>query len=135
MIYPCISFQGNCNDAIAFYKEVLGAQIKSIGYHKDAPVDCAWAANVSLPPNFVGDSEVIIDGQSLMLTDGGQSRPTAEYFSFCLTKDTLEEVTTIFNKLAESGKVSEPLAPVSWASLYGVVEDKFGITWMIMTPN
>jgi len=135
MIYPCISFQGNCNDAIAFYKEVLGAQVKSISHFKDTPADDAWAMSVSLPPDFVADSEVIIDGQSVMMTDGGQSRPTAEYFSFCLTKDTAEEVKAIFNKLAETGKVSEPLAPVSWASLYGVVEDKFGITWMVMTSN
>ena len=133
MLTPAISFQGNCNDAIAFYQETLGAQVKSVAHFKDAPADCK--KEMSLPPDFVMDSAIVIDGQSVMMTDGGESRPTSDYFSFCMTKDTAEEATAIFNKLAENGKIVEPLAPVFWASLYGVVEDKFGISWMIMTSS
>ena len=133
MLIPAVSFQGNCNDAIAFYQETLGARIKSIAYFKDAPAD--FRAGVSLPPDFVADSEIEIDGQTVMMTDGRESKPTGDYFSFCFVRDTAEEVTATFNKLAKGGKIVDPLAPVYWSSLYGVVEDKFGITWMVMTSK
>jgi len=133
MLSTVISFQGNCKDAIAFYQETLGAQVKSIEHLKNAPDD--FEMKSSFPPDFVMHSEVIIDGQSIMMTDGGNSRPTSDYFSFCIIKDTAEEVTTIFNTFAASGKVVEPLAHVFWASLYGAVEDKFGVTWAVMTSN
>jgi len=133
MLMTAISFQGNCNEAITFYQETLGAQVKSIGHFKDAPAD--YRESVSLPSDFVTDSEIVIDGHSIMMTDGSESRFTPDYFSFCLVKDVADEVTTIFSKLADGGKIAEPLAPVFWASLYGVVEDKFGITWMVMTSK
>lgn len=134
MLIPAISFKGNCNEAIAFYQETLGAILKSIAHFKDAPTK-DWADGMDLPPNFVMDSEVIIDGQLIMMTDGALDKPTADFFSFCLLKDTKEEVTEIFNKLAANGKIVEPLGAVFWSSLYGVVEDKFGFQWMIMTSQ
>ena len=39
MLIPAISFQGNCENAIKFYQEALDAQIKSIVYASEAPVD------------------------------------------------------------------------------------------------
>ncbi|MFS0933306.1 VOC family protein [Enterococcus casseliflavus] len=133
MLVPAISFQGNCKNAIKFYQEVFGAKIKSIAYASEAPEDSGldpW-----LPDDFIMDSEIIIDGQSIMMTDGRIHRPSNDYFSFCLVKDTTEEVTSIFNILSIEGKVIEPLAPVFWSSIYGMVEDKYGITWMIMTST
>jgi len=132
MLIPAIGFQGNCNDVIAFYQEILGAQVKSISHYKDAPAD---SEKPSTPPDFVVGSEVIIDGQSVMMFDDDESRPVNGYFYFSLTKDTVEEVTTIFNKLVEGGKIITPLAPVYWSSLFGIVEDKFGIAWMVMASN
>lgn len=131
MLYPTISFQGNCNEAIAFYKEALGATIKSIAHFKNAPTT-DLAEGMNLPPDFVMDSEIIIDGQTVAMTDGATSRPTADFFSFCMLKKTEMEVRDVFEKLANCGKVIEPLAPVFWSDLYGVVEDRFGFQWMVM---
>jgi len=132
MLIPTISFRGNCNDAIAFYKETLGAQIKSVSYYKDAP---AGSEKQSTPPDFVVDSDVVIDGQTVMMFDDDESRPVNGCFYFSLSKDTVEEVRTIFNKLVEGGKIITPLAPVYWSPLFGIVEDRFGIAWMITTSN
>jgi len=134
MLITAVSFKGNCNDAIAFYQKSLGAKVKSIAHFKDAPTT-DWAIGMDLPPDYVMDSEVIIDGQSVMMTDGATGIPTADFFSFCLIKDTEEQVREVFGKLADGGKIIEALAPVFWSSLYGVVEDKFGFCWMIMTSQ
>ena len=134
MFYPAISFQGNCNEAIEFYKQALGAQVRSISlFGKDAPDDFKDAND--LPDDYVMDSEVLIDGQVVMMTDGAVSKPNADAFSMCLIKDTGEEVRRVFDALAKGGKVIDPLNPVFWSSLYGVVEDKFGFQWMIMVKQ
>ena len=132
MITPCIHFQDNCDEAINFYKEALGAEVKAIFYAKDAPPDSGME---SLPPNFVMHSEVLICGMNFSLTDGSKKPITGEHISFLITYDTAEEVKSAFEKLAVGGKVIEPLAKVFWSSLYGYVIDRFGVNWDMMVKD
>ena len=37
MLITTISFQGNCDEALTFYKEALGAEVKDVAYFRDAP--------------------------------------------------------------------------------------------------
>ena len=124
MIIPCIHFQGNCDEAIDFYKDALGAEVKDINYAKDAPTD---AGLDSLPPNFVMHSEVIICGMNFSLTDGSETPITGSHVSFLITYDAPEEVTAAYKKLVVGGKIVEALSPVFWSPLYGYVIDKFGV--------
>ncbi|MCL1842275.1 MAG: VOC family protein [Defluviitaleaceae bacterium] len=129
MITPCIHFQGNCDEAINFYKEALAAEVKEIFYAKDAPPE----ANIeSLPPNNVMHSEVMICGMNFSLTDGSETPITGEHISFLITYNTADEVTKAFEKLAVGGTVVEPLAEVFWSELYGYVIDRFGVNWQVM---
>ena len=131
MLNTTISFQGNCDEALTFYKEALGAEVKEVVYLRDLPPDTGMDA--SLPPNFVTHSEVLIFGTLITMTDGGTTPITGDYFTFTLTLDSVDEVTSAFNKLAEGGKVVEALAPQFWATLCGDVQDPFGIHWHILT--
>jgi len=131
MLIPAIGFQAHCDEAIAYYKEVFGAEVKTISYFRDAPPDTGL--DQSLPPNFVMYSEVLICGVTFVMSDG--SDKPVDSFWMQLTFDTAEEVTTIFNKLADGGEVVEPLAPQFWASLNGNVTDRFGIHWNIITAS
>jgi len=133
MLIPTISFQGKCDDALTFYKEVLGADIKEVAYFRDAPADSGM--DQSLPPNFVMHSEVSIFGTRLTMTDGATAPITGEYFSLMLMFGSTEEVMAVFNKLANGGSVTTPLAQQFWATLCGDVVDKFGIHWHICTNN
>ena len=129
MITPCIHFQGNCDEAINFYKDALSAEVKEINYAKDAPPGSGMDV---LPPNFVMHSEVIICGTNFSLTDGGEVPVTGECISFLISYETAEEVTAAFEKLVPGGKVVEPLAAVFWSQLYGYVTDRFGVNWQVM---
>jgi len=131
MLTTVISFAGNCNEAISFYKEVLGAEVKVINYFKDAPENSGMDS--SLPPNFVMHSELLIEGSEIAMTDGVEKAPTGDNFSFLITKESADEVTALYHKLLEGGRVIEALAPAFWASMYGCVEDRFGVYWQIMT--
>ena len=131
MLIPTISFQGKCDEAIAFYKEALGAQVKDVAYYKDAPKEFV----MDVPPNFVMHSEVLVFGTVITMTDGATTPITGNYFSLMLMLDTAESVTAAFNKLADSGTVITPLAQQFWATLCGDVQDKFGIHWHICTQE
>ena len=132
MIIPTIHFNGNCNEAIAFYKEALGAEVKVINYAKDAPKDSGMD---ELPPNFVMYSEVFICGIKFSLTDGAEAPPTIGNFSYMINYDTEEEVTATFNKLAVDGEVETPLDTTFWSHLYGSVVDRFGVNWQVMVTQ
>jgi len=132
MLIPNIHFNGNCDEAISFYKEVFGAEVKEINYAKDAPTDSGMD---ELPPNFVMYSEIIICGVKMSLTDGAETPLPFGHFSYLLNYDTEEEVTAIFNKLAEGGNVEEPLSTTFWAGLYGSVADRFGVNWQVMVTQ
>ena len=134
MFLTTIHFPGNCDEAISFYKEVLGAEVKEVAYFKDAPKDASMDS-LSLPPHFVMHSVISIHGSLVSMTDGVDTRPTGDNFTFFITEDTVEEVTALYNKLLEGGKAVEALAPVFWASMYGIVEDQFGINWQVMTSD
>jgi len=133
MFCTTISFQGNCDEALTFYKETVGADVKVVAYFKDAPPNSGM--DESLPPNFVMHSEVLISGTQVIMTDGGTAPITSDYFSFMISFDTAEEVKTIFNKLADGGQVIGQLAPQFWATLCGDVKDRFGIHWHICTND
>jgi len=134
MFLTTIHFPGNCDEAISFYKEVLGAEVKDISYFKDAPKDSSMDS-LSLPPNFVMHSVISIHGSLVSMTDGVETKPTGDNFTFFITEDTVDEVRALYGKLLEGGKEVEALAPVFWASMYGVVEDRFGINWQVMTSD
>ena len=93
MIIPTIHFNGNCDEAINFYKGALGAEVKEINYAKDAPLGSGMD---ELPPNFVMHSEVYICGTNFSLTDGAEAPPTIGNFSYMIVYDTAEEVTAAF---------------------------------------
>ncbi|MCL2857985.1 MAG: VOC family protein [Oscillospiraceae bacterium] len=133
MLIPTISFQGNCDEALAFYKDALGAEVKEVAYFRDAPPDSGM--DESLPPNFVMHSEVLIFGTQITMTDGGTAPIAGDYFSLMLSFDSVEEVTSIFHKLADGGQVVGTLSPQFWATLCGDIVDRFGVSWHICTYN
>ena len=132
MLIPNIHFPGICDEAITFYKEVLGAVVKEVAYARHAPPDSGMG---ELPPDFVMHSELTIFGTTVYMTDGAEKQGTSKNYSFAILVDTADEVTTIFNKLADDGKVIAAPAPQFWASFYGFVEDKYGIGWQISTKS
>ena len=133
MLIPAISFPGNCEEAITFYKEAIGAEVREVAYFKDAPPNSGM--DESLPPNFVMHSEIAIFGTLVTMTDGAKKRPTGDNYSFMVSLNSAKKVTTVFNKLADGGQVTQPLEKQWWAALCGEVSDRFGVTWYVMTNS
>ena len=126
---PTISFPGNCDEAITFYKEAIGAEVKTIVYNGNDPADPNM--DKSLPPNFVTYSEVLLFGTLVMMADGAKQKMSCENFSFTLSFGSEEDVTSVFNKLADGGEIVEALSTEFYGYLMGCVKDRYGISWTI----
>jgi PhnB protein len=129
---PTIYFPGLCAEAIAFYRDVLHADVL---FQLTALPDS--------PPQFLepGSRGKIIRaglriGESVVyLSEGhhpGQA-PAFAGFSMNLHVDSADEAGRILAALGEGGDVRVPLRPTAWAEAFGAVVDRYGAHWMIET--
>jgi PhnB protein len=129
-----LNFEGRTEEAIAFYKRALGAEVLFMVRCKDAPP----------PPQGLkpGTEEKIlhstlrIGGSTLMATDGFNTGKMAfAGFSLSLEAKDPGEAAQMFAALSEGGKVLLPLGPTFFSSSFGMVADPFGVQWMIVVPQ
>lgn len=52
-------------------------------------------------------------------------------FFVSLRGETTEEITAYWKKLSDGAAVLQPLEPAQWAPLYGMLKDRFGVTWVL----
>jgi PhnB protein len=74
-----------------------------------------------------------IGGSSVMVSDGNSTAPSGfKGFRLSLGVDTTEEAERIFNALLPGGNVIMPLGKTFWSPAFGMLDDKFGVGWMVI---
>jgi PhnB protein len=126
-------FNGRCEEAIAFYRETLGAQVEMLMRFKDSPEPCD--PNM-LPPG--SDDKVMhcsfrVGDTLLMASDGGCTQQTNfQGFSLSLNARDEAEADRLFAALGDGGQVQMPLTKTFFSPRFGMVADRFGVSWMII---
>lgn len=128
---PYLFFAGNCEEAIEFYKEALGADVKMMMRFCDSPEPP--------PPGVIPEDwddkvmhvEFEVYGNLLMASDGCSEMGKMQGFGISLSFETEEEVDRAFNALSDGAKITMPLDKTFWSPRFGSLEDKFGLGWMI----
>jgi PhnB protein len=119
-VEPYVYFQGRCEEALAFYREAVGA---------DATVFARFEDKVAHAVLKIGDTVVLAsDGQ-------GAGQPEFSGFSLSLTVSDDAEAERLFAALSDAGTVQVPMAPTPFASRLGLVADKFGVPWMVVSQK
>ncbi len=132
-IQPYLFFNGRCDEAIAFYGSALGAQVVGLFRFKDSPdqsmVKPGWGEKVM-------HAELRIAGTTVLASDGGDEGPSKfDGFSLTLTVPDEAAADRYFNALAEGGAVNMPLTKTFFSPRFGMVNDRFGVSWMVyVTP-
>lgn len=130
-----LNFRGQARQALDLYASIFGADVAAFTYG-DAHVDADGAVSDQL---MWGGFQAA-NGLSVMAFDVPPGRPfnrgTDSVF-VSVRSDDAEEITKCFTVLAEEGTVRTPLGPAPWgAPLYGMLDDRFGITWVLdVTPS
>ena len=128
-LVPYLNFAGNAEEALNFYKEALGGEILMITRYGDSPMlsDEDWKQKLMHARlQFGGDNMIMISD-----TMKGNLVSTHGNIQLSLGLKEEEKTKTIFDKLAEGGKVTMPLAKQFWGDTFGMLQDKFGVSWML----
>ncbi|MCI0536286.1 MAG: VOC family protein [Verrucomicrobiales bacterium] len=129
IVQPYLFFDGRCEEAVEFYRKTLGAQVETLMRYKDSPDPnmCApGAGDKVMHASFrIGESSVMAsDGQC-----GG--RPSFQGFALSLTVPNEDEAERLFAALGDGGQVQMPLTKTFFSPRFGMVADRFGVSWMI----
>lgn len=128
-VEPYLFFNGRCEEALGFYVNALGAEITFLMYSKDAPEP------MDLPPGWedkVMHANLRIGESSVMASDGCPGGSAFGGFSLSLAAPTPEQGEAWFTALSEGGKVDMPLQKTFWAQSFGMLTDRFGVSWMVI---
>lgn len=126
---PYLNFKGNCKEAFEFYEQCLGGKIEAMIRFQDmyanAPCPEEWQNGIMHARLSLGDG-------TLMASDAPAERYVAPQGMWVsLHPQTPEEADRIFQALAEGGEIEMPIQATDWAARFGMVRDRFGISWMI----
>jgi len=131
-VQPYLFFDGRTEEALAFYRKALGAEVEMLMRFKDSP---ELANNPPGSEEKVMHSSFTLNGATLMASDGHcQGKPSFEGFSLSLAAKDEAEAKRLFGALAEGGEVQMPLAKTFFSPSFGMVADRFGVSWMIIVP-
>jgi PhnB protein len=129
-VQPYLMFDGRCEEAIEFYRKALGAEVQALIRFKDSP-DAASCANGH--GDKVMHTCLRIGDNAVMASDGQcAGKPGFQGFSLSVTAADDAEAEKRFAALADGGQVQMPLSKTFFASSFGVVADRFGVSWMIV---
>jgi len=135
-VEPYLFFEGRAEEAIEFYKKALGAEVAALLRYKDGPEPSRPGM---LPPgseNKVMHSHIRIGDTSVMLSDGQcGGRPSFQGFALTINARDEAEAERWFNALNDGGHVRMPLAPTFFSPKFGMVEDRFGLLWMVIAAR
>jgi PhnB protein len=135
-VQPYLFFDGRCEEAIEFYRKTIGANVGMIMRWKDNPEGCPEGA---IPPgneNKVMHAALRIGDTTVMASDGRcGGAPSFQGFSLSLDAADDAEAKRLFDALSAGGQVQMPLGKTFFASSFGMVADKFGVSWMVIKPS
>ena len=125
-------FNGRCEEAIEFYRGALGAEVVMMMRNRESPEKPPPG---TLPPG--SDDKILhatlrIGTSKLMLSDGhNDGKPVFNGFSLSLDAADEAQALRLFTALADGGTVQMPLAKTFWSPKFGMVADRFGVSWMV----
>ena len=124
-------FDGECKEAMQFYKECLGGELFLMTYG-EAP--CETPDNLK---DRIIHASLKNGSAVLMASDKGLDIPlnVGNNFKVSIGCDSMEELQKFFAALSEKGTVRMPLADTFWGAHLGMLTDKFGINWMVSLPT
>ena len=122
-----LTFAGNCEEALNFYKEALGAKVLMVSRMGDGQME--------VPENLkdkIMHARLRIGENELYMSDtfDPSSINKGNNVSLSIQADDIPQLEKLFTRLSAGGTVTMPLTDAFWGARFGMFVDKFGINWM-----
>ncbi len=124
-----LNFRGDARAALEFYQDVFAGDLVVTTYR-----DMGDVADPAEADQVVWGQVTAANGFRVMAYDVPASRPWSrgdDPFFLSLRGDAADEISDLWKKLSDGATVVVPLAPSQWAPLYGMLRDRFDITWVL----
>ncbi len=128
-VVPHLNLRGDARAALEFYRSVFGGELTIVTYRDAHSIQDPAEADQVMWGQVAASS-----GFRVMAYDVPSSRPWSPGeapFFVSLRGETAEEIRGDWEKLVEGAEVLVPIAPSAWAPLYGMLKDRFGVTWVV----
>ncbi|WP_237215141.1 VOC family protein [Falsiroseomonas oryziterrae] len=132
-VQPYLFLDGRAEEAMAFYRRVLGAEVTTLMRFRDAPDPPPPGAVAPGSEDKVMHAEMRIGETVVMLSDGRcGGQPAFQGVSLALSVADAAEADRIFAALADGGQVQMPIGATFFSPRFGMVADRFGLSWMVI---
>ena len=123
-----LTFAGNCEEALNFYKETLGGEVLQLSRMGEGQMEVPESVK-----GKVMHARLKIGENVLYMSDNfdPSSVKQGNNVSLSLDMDNLAQTESLFNKLSAGGTITQPLQDTFWGARFGMFTDKFGIHWMM----
>jgi PhnB protein len=128
---PHLNFRGNARAALAFYQAAFDGDLTIVTYQ-----DAHQVERLDEADQVMWGQVATASGMRVMAFDVPASRPwhPGENAVYVVVGGTQEEIEGAWEKMIDGATVLQALAPSAWAPLYGMLKDRFGITWVLSIP-
>ncbi len=135
---PYLCFGGNTREAFGFYEKALGARIETMLRYADMPASANPGEGCSDGGAPCGDGIMhaclALPGGAMLFA--GDTPPGMHYAGvkgvmLALQYDTIDKAHSAFHALSQGGQVTMPLAPAFWSKTFGMLTDRFGVSWAV----
>ena len=131
-IHPYITYNGNCKTAFDYYVEKLGAKMLMCMTYAEAPPQPDQPGCQPTSSDKIMHARIQLGEGVIMGSDSPPERfqaPAGIFINFN-TKDA-KEAERAYAALSDKGQVFMPLGETFWAHRFAMLQDQFGIPWMI----
>jgi PhnB protein len=135
LVQPYLFFDGRCEEAVEFYRSTLGAVVTMLMRFSESPEPHQPGMVAPGSDNKVMHASFRIGDTTVMASDGRcLGHPDFKGFSLSLTAKDEAEAERLFAALGTGGEVQMPLARTFFSPRFGMVADRFGVSWMVIVP-
>jgi PhnB protein len=131
-VEPYLMMSGRCTEALAFYQQAIDAKTTMVMHFDESPDQ---NHPMPLPPDWgqkIMHSSMTVGNTTVMMSDGMSTElKDLSGVTLSITADNEAQAKKMFDALSVGGKVFMPLGKTFWSPCFGMVSDKFGVSWMV----
>jgi PhnB protein len=135
-VQTTLNFYGRTEEAVKFYCKAIEAETLFMMRFRDCPDPSQRKPGLE---EKIFHATFRIGSTEFMASDCGCEKPPAQTsfagFAFALRVETVEKAERFFTALGDGGKIQIPLVKTFFAERYGIIIDRFGISWKIMVES
>jgi len=135
-VQTTLNFYGRTEEAVNFYGKAIEAETLFMMRFRDCPDPSQRKSGLE---EKIFHATFRIGSTQIMASDCGCEKPQKQMgfagFSLAIRVETAEKAERFFAALSEGGQIQIPMVKTFFADRYGIVVDRFGVSWKVMTES